>query len=195
MLPKSIKTERTQYLQDVLNKFAPESLNTWPAPTKEDYQTIGMIIVFFGYIDYNLRSLLEILDHTGKVDDKWKGKTANLTMADAATAVQSSPIWPEEAVKALKEIELLRGLRNLMAHFMVRRFPNDDALVFVAKSTRDFKQQFNTLPELGQSLNAVMDGPQIQIYLKRIETLQKWISTASPALEKTLMPPAPPAES
>jgi len=195
MLPKSIKTERTQYLQDVLNKFAPESLNTWPAPTKEDYQTIGMIIVFFGYIDYNLRSLLEILDHTGKADDKWKGKTAKLTMADAATAVQSSPIWPEEAVKALKEIELLRGLRNLMAHFMVRRFPNDDALVFVAKSTRDFKQQFNTLPELGQSLNAVMDGPQIQIYLKRIETLQKWISTASPALEKTLMPPAPPAES
>jgi len=195
MLPKSIKTERTQYLQDVLNKFAPESLNTWPAPTKEDYQTIGMIIVFFGYIDYNLRSLLEILDHTGKVDDKWKGKTANLTMADAATAVQSSPIWPEEALNALKEIELLRGLRNLMAHFMVRRFPNDDALVFVAKSTRDFKQQFNTLPELGQSLNAVMDGPQIQIYLKRIETLQKWISTASPALEKTLMPPAPPAES
>jgi hypothetical protein len=82
-----------------------------------------------------------------------------------------------------------------MAHFMVRRFPNDDALVFVAKSTRDFKQQFNTLPELGQSLNAVMEGPQIQIYLKRIETLQKWISTASPALEKTLMPPAPPAES
>ena len=195
MLPKSIKTERTQYLQDVLNKLAPESLNTWPAPTKEDYQTIGMIIVFFGYIDYNLRSLLEILDHTGKVDDKWKDKTANLTMADAATAVQSSPIWPEEAVKALKEIELLRGLRNLMAHFMVRRFPKDDALVFVAKSTRDFKQQFNTLPELGQSLNAVMDGPQIQIYLKQIETLQKWISTASPALEKTLMPPAPPAES
>jgi len=195
MLPKSIKTERTQYLQDVLNKCTAESLNSWPAPTKEDYQTVGMIIVFFSYIDYNLRSLLEILDHTGKVDEKWKGKTTNLTMADAAAAVQSSRIWPEEALKALKEIELLRGLRNLMAHFMVRRFPNDDALVFVAKSTRDFKQQFDTLPELGQSLNAVMDGPQIQIYLKRIETLQNWISTASPALEKTLMPPAPPAES
>jgi hypothetical protein len=102
MLPKSIEPERTKYLQDVLNKCTPERLNAWPAPTKDDYQMIGMIIVFFSYIDYNLRSLLEILDHTGKVDEKLKGKTATLTMADAATAVQSSPIWPDEALKALK---------------------------------------------------------------------------------------------
>jgi len=32
-------------------------------------------------------------------------------------------------------------MRNLIAHFAIRRFPNDDAFLFIAKSARDFKKQ------------------------------------------------------
>ncbi len=72
------------------------------------------------------------------------GDVGKLTAPDVAEAIQALPCWDDAGRKALAEIEEMRGFRNLAAHFAIRRFPSDDAFLFVAKSARDFKRQFGT---------------------------------------------------
>jgi hypothetical protein len=90
-------------------------------------------------------------------------------------------------------MEEFRYFRNLIAHFAIRRFPADDAFVFVAKSARDFKRVFGADPNPGAMLTAVADCEQIRGALNRIEHVQNWLATATPIIEEDLAPRAGPA--
>jgi hypothetical protein len=124
-LPKNTDTPRGLELKAKL-MAADQSLASWPQPTKQDIVAIGGIVVLYSYVDFNLRRLAEVFDYANLLPDEFKGKSGKLDVGQVARAVQEAPIWagPDD-VKALKELEELRLLRNLVAHFAVRRFPDD----------------------------------------------------------------------
>ena len=83
-------------------------------------------------------------------------------------------------------MEELRKFRNLVAHFAVRRFPDDDAFLFVAKSRRDFKRVFGADPPPGAALTSVADCAQVRNALKHVEHVQNWLAHATANLERPL---------
>jgi hypothetical protein len=187
-LPKSTPTPRTRYLQDIVNAATASDLAGWPMLNEKDYVLVGAFIVLFSYIDFNLRRVIEVFDKTGRLGAPWKGKTRNLNAVEVAAAIQSLDCWDEAGRKALNDVEELRKFRNLVAHFAVRRFPADEAFVFLAKSARDFKQQFGTDREQGAALSAVVDRDQMLGALRHVEHVQNWLATSTAKLEAHLDP-------
>jgi hypothetical protein len=187
-LPKSTETPRTRYLQDIVTAASATDLAGWPMLNEKDYALVGAFIVLFSYIDFNLRRVIEIFDKTGRLNAPWKGKTGNLNAVEVAAGIQSLDYWDEAGRKALNDVEELRKFRNLVAHFAVRRFPADEAFVFLAKSTRDFKQQFGADPEPGAALSAIVDRDQMRGALRHVEHVQNWLATLTAKLEAHLDP-------
>jgi hypothetical protein len=187
-LPKSTATPRTRYLQDIVTAASANDLAGWPMLNEKDYVLVGAFIVLFSYIDFNLRRVIEVFDKTGRLSAPWKGKIGNLNAVEVAAAIQSLDCWDDAGRKALQDVEELRKFRNLVAHFAVRRFPVDEAFVFLAKSARDFKRQFGTDPEPGASLSAVVDRDQMRGALKHVEHVQNWLATSTAKLEAHLDP-------
>jgi hypothetical protein len=185
MLPDARETERGLYLQNILDATVESEWTEWPSPTKDDFALVGAIIVIFSYVDFNLRRLLEVCEHVEMIP-QYKGKAANMHMADVARVVQALPIWDENAKQNLKDIEEIRKMRNLMAHFVIRR-PNDDAFMFTAKSARDYKRVFGKEPSLGTSLTAVADLAQVREGLKILEILQQRLATTTAGLEQKFL--------
>jgi hypothetical protein len=74
-------------------------------------------------------------------------------------------------------------MRDLLAHFAVRRFPNDDAFLFVTKSARDYKQQFGREPARGEALTAVMDAQYVRDGLTIVRGIATWIAQATKEVE------------
>jgi hypothetical protein len=186
MLPDARETERGRYLQNILDATVESEWTEWPSPTKDDFALVGATIVIFSYVDFNLRRLLEVCEHVEMIP-QYKGKAANMHMADVAGAVQDLPIWDENARQNLKDIEEIRKMRNLMAHFVIRRFPNDDAFMFTAKSARDYKRVFGKEPPLGTSLTAVADLAQVREGLKILEILQQRLANTTAGLEQQFL--------
>jgi hypothetical protein len=81
-------------------------------------------------------------------------------------AVQSVD-WAPENLAALKQIEEFRGTRNILAHCVIRRFPEDDAFAFLFKSAEDYKEHFGTDPPYGMTMTAVVDRAQLFRYFLR----------------------------
>ena len=153
---------------------------------KSDYALVGGLVVLYSYLDFNLRRVLEVFHHAGLLSEPWAKKVDKLYAEEVAEAIQSLTCWDDAGRKALAEIEELRGLRNLVAHFTIRRFPSGDAFIFVAKSARDYKRQFGTDPAPGTAFSAVVDCEQIRTALKHVEYVQNWLAGATPKLEERL---------
>jgi hypothetical protein len=181
-LPKSISTDRGKYLQDML-VHAKEPLIDWPMPTKDDLALIGSVIVLYSYIDFNLHRFIEVLEKSGKLPARWKGKTAKMPIGDVQMIIETMPDWAPNNQLAFKRITEFRRTRNLMAHFAIRRFPNEDAFVFVTKSPSDFKQVLGYDPEPGMAMTGVADVPQIREAVKMLDGLLTWLSEATRQVE------------
>jgi hypothetical protein len=192
MLPKSVETPRLKVLQEIAANAAASDLAGWPMLKEKDYVLIGGIVVLFSYIDLDLRRIVEAADFAGALKAPWNGKTANLTAADVEKVVLSLPDWSPPNEYALNQIREMRSARNLFAHFAVRRFPNDDAFIFIAKSARDFKRQFGTDPEPGAVMTAVSEVDQVKGVLKHIESLHTWLSKMTPTIEEMFVPRSKP---
>src|ERR1700683_4352416 len=106
-LPKSVETPRGLELQAKLKAAiaADRSLKEWPMPTRDDYVVIGGIIVFFSYVEFNLRRLAEVFDHADLLPLPWKGRAVDLNIGEVARAVQAARVWAGPAdVEALKRM-------------------------------------------------------------------------------------------
>jgi hypothetical protein len=195
-LPKNVETPRGLELQAKLKTAmaADQSLKDWPMPTKDDYVVIGGVIVLFSYAEFNLRRLAEAFDHAGLLPDPWKGRARVLDIGQVDKAVQADPVWSGPAdVEALKTLADLRRLRNLVAHFVVRRFPSDEAFLFIAKNAKDYEREFGAKPAPGVSMTAVVEREQVVNALRHIEHIQNWLAQVAPEFEKRLFPaPNPP---
>lgn len=185
-LPASSETPRTRHLQDIVEAASAEGVANWPMLNAKDYELIGAYIVLFSYIEFNLRRVIELFDEKGMLGPPWNGKAPDLHTSDLAVAIQSLECWEEKGRKALEEVEELRKFRNLAAHFAVRRFPGEDAFLFVAKSKRDYKRVFGEYPPPGAALTSVVDRAQLQSALKYVERVQNWLATTTANLERHL---------
>jgi hypothetical protein len=88
--------------------------------------------------------------------------------------------WPERELNRLKRLAEIRNLRNLVAHFAAKRFPEDDAFLFIAKSEADFKRQFPGVPTASNMmLTAILDGPMLPSALADVEEMQIWLAMQS----------------
>jgi hypothetical protein len=190
MLPRSVETPRLKELQEIAANAAATDLAGWPELRKDDYVLIGGIVVLYSYIDLDLRRIVEAADVAGVLKAPWLGKTANLTIVDVEKVILSLPDWSVQNLYALNQIKEMRSVRNLCAHFAVRRFPNDDAFIFITKSARDFKRQFGTDPEPGAIMTAVSEVEQVKGAIKHMQDLHTWLSKITSALEEMFVPRA-----
>src|SRR5579872_3117318 len=131
-LPIPSETERTIHLRNIVD--ATENPIDWPRLTDDDLLLFARIIHNYSAIDFLLRMTAEIMDDAGMLAPKWKGKTTKLNMYKLNQAIRSAQFWNDGHLSALASIEEHRRSRNLMAHFIARRFPNENAYVFMTKS-------------------------------------------------------------
>jgi len=179
MLPRNIETARGRRLQDIVQASSEENLFSWPDLNDDDYARIGKLIVTFSYIDFNIRRIVDDHDDAGLLCEPWKGRSKKLRMFEAEEALKSILHENETHRVALFRITELRGLRNLVAHFAIKRFPDDDAFLFLGKSASDYRQIFGGEPDPALMLTAVLESSTITNALKELRGLQNWIATAS----------------
>jgi len=183
-LPKNVETPRGRYLQNILDATLESDWADWPMLNEKDYVLIGGLIVIYSYMDMNLRRIAEVTDNAGIMAVPWKDKTAGLNITDIEKAVLSLPDWSENNIYALTGIAQLRGMRNLAAHFAIRRFPNEDAFLFITKSAKDYKREFGRDPEPGMLFTGVVDCEQFKGAFKHAEGLQLWLAKVTSEIER-----------
>jgi hypothetical protein len=181
-LPKSVQTENNQRLQAIVNSTPAEVLSQWPSPTADDLMLIGGYVVMYSYIDFNLRRIVEAVELVDELRGVG-GKADRLTITDVEKAILAMPEIVGANRIAIERIVEFRGLRNLLAHFAVRRFPNDDAFLFVTRSARDFKREFGRDAPPGEALTAILEVDQVRKLVKVVEDLLDWLSKATVEIE------------
>lgn len=178
MLPNNSETPNSRRLQDIVKAAAEENVFGWPGLTEEEYARVGRIIVYFSHIDFNIRRIVDDFDDAGLLQPPWKGRSKKLRMFEAEEALKT--ILTDAPNKtAMERMSVLRGLRNLLAHFGIRRIPDEDAFLFFGKSAADYKQVFGGDADPSLMLTAVLEAPTLTNALKEVHGLQDWIATAA----------------
>lgn len=180
-LPKSTETPRTLELQSIVAATHEKELEMWPLAGNADYAVFGQYITLFGYIDLNLRRIVETAAAVGILNEN-KTKACDLKIDKVATAVQSLPGMPAENKKAIGYLKSMRTLRNLLAHFAVKRFPSDDAYCFLTKSAEDFRSAMNVEPEPDVLMTAVVECKEVSRALSELVGLEKWLASVAAEL-------------
>ena len=181
-LPKHTETPRLRYLNNIVAAATDAGWTDWPMLRDSDYTQFGKIVVLFNYIDVSVRRIVEAAGNVGSLADPWKGRVRKLNISEAEEAVLSLD-WSDPNRQALNQIVERRRLRNLIAHFAVRRFPKDDAYLFFTKSDRDFLRLYGGNPEPGTIMTAILECSQLNDGFRHIHDLQLWITKAAPEAE------------
>jgi hypothetical protein len=187
-LPLSTETRRTLYLRGIVEATDSADHAKWPKLTDDDLRLFGYIIHAFSKIDFSLNYVVQIMDDSGMLGEKWAGKIRRLSVGDVMKAIRSSGIWHESHLVAFQRIEENRKLRNMLAHFVILRFPNDDAYMFTTKSAYDYKRVAGEFPELNHMLYSVADAAQMRELVPVIEGLVKWVAQVPSQLSNPLNP-------
>jgi hypothetical protein len=99
--------------------------------------------------------------------------------------IQATKNYDAVRLLGLKQLAYFRTVRNLVAHFAAKRFPNDDAFLFIAKSERDFKRQFPGVTTVSNMmLTIIVDASEVRHALEDVESLQIWLGTVTGQLVK-----------
>jgi hypothetical protein len=141
------------------------------------------IVAFYSAIDFALRYVVEIMDSNGMLPPPWKGKTAKLNMYKVTQAIRSSYIWNESHIIGFEQIELHR---REVAHFVIRRFPTEDAFIFMTMSASDFEQVYGVLPGPDSMLFGVTDAAQMREVIPVLQGLVSWCSKLPSDLSQPL---------
>jgi hypothetical protein len=94
----------------------------------------------------------------------------------------------ESHIVGFDQIELHRRARNLVAHFVVRRFPAEDAFIFMTMSAADFEQVYGVLPGRDSMLFGVTDAAQMSGIIPVLQGLISWCSKLPGNLSQPLKP-------
>jgi hypothetical protein len=151
-------------------------------PTRSDFTLIGKIIVHYSYIDFYLLRMVEIFDKQGRLPEKWQGKTVKMQIGDVEESIIAARDWAEN-MPAFERIREFRKVRNLMAHYVMKRFPAEDAFLFLGKNERDFKKTLGEKPRDGMAMTGVVDIGQTTKTFKVIEGLLQWLAQATRHVE------------
>ncbi|WP_316169379.1 hypothetical protein [Bradyrhizobium sp. SZCCHNRI1058] len=174
-LPRASETERTVHLRKIVESA--ENVVEWPRLTDEDLLLFARIIHMYSSIDFLLRMTVEVMDQNGLVASEWRGRTAKISnMYELNRAICSGQFWNEGHRSAFAAIEEHRRARNLVAHFIARRFPNENAFIFMTKSASDFKQVYGVHPSDGTMLYGVTDAEQLAGLIPVLKGILSWLS-------------------
>ncbi|WP_425908977.1 hypothetical protein [Nitrobacter sp. TKz-YC02] len=185
-LPDSTETPRTLALRKIVEETEAEQIFDWPKLGDGDYALFARIIHIYSVFDFILHHVMEIMDKQGMLAPL-AGKTQRLTSARVAEVIQLSPIWIGSNKFALEEIESYRRVRNLLAHFVARRFPDDNAYIFMTKSAIDYRRVYGKLPEgVDTMLYGVLDAQQLRDVVPVLEGLLKWAAQLPRDLSRPL---------
>ena len=142
----------------------------------------------YSYVEFNLRRLCEALDRASLLLTKYKGKSTKLDIGDVEKAVREAPAWSDlTAHAALARLAELRPSRNLIAHFIVRRFPKDDAFLFMTKSDKDYKRYYGAEPSPMVAMTAVIERKELVKVLKEVQEIHKWLAVVAQESEVHLL--------
>jgi hypothetical protein len=181
-LPPNIETERGIYLRNLFYDTSPvEVFTNWPKLTAVDHALVGRVINIFCFIEINLRRLVESWDDKDLLP---KGRIKDLSIGKIEELAQTVLPWPEQNLYAFKKMAELRSFRNLVAHFGMLRFPNDDAFLFIAKSEADYKKQTGEATADDTMMIAVLDGPALPGVVEEVEKMQIWLATVTAQILK-----------
>jgi hypothetical protein len=120
-----------------LIKSAGERIVGWPDPTEDDVLLIGKIIVLYSHIDFNLRRMIECLDHAKVLPPQHLGKSARMHLSEIENILEAAPGATDPTKLVFNQIREHRKTRNLLAHFAIKRFPTEEPLMFVTKNAAD----------------------------------------------------------
>lgn len=173
-LPRHSETERGLALQKLVEACEEGEYFHWPNPSSEDFVVFGRIMWLFTGIDFVLRMTAEVMDDGGMLEPPYKGKVRSFSIKRINDAILSSQIWSEPNRFAFERINERRRLRNLVAHFIAKRFVGEDAFIFMTKSAADFEQVYGVKPEPNQMLYGIIDATQVTNVIPEIEGLLRW---------------------
>ena len=125
-LPPNIETPRGLELQAKYKaaEAADPAFKDWPMPTKDDFALIGGIVVLFTYVEFDLRRLAETFTVPVCYLDRGRVEPWTSTLEMSKGLFKRPQCGRGQLdVEALKTLATHRRLRNLVAHFVVRRFP------------------------------------------------------------------------
>ena len=193
-IPRAKESPRAIYPRDLADKVGSEEMMSWPGPTRSDYALFGRIIHIYSAIDFALRFAAELMDEQKLLRTKWAGRVQKPNMTEVSKAIQEWPAWLENHRIGCGNIELHRPVRNLVAHFVARRFPNDDAFLFLTKSASDYKQVHGDLPPVENALFGVMDAMQLRDLVPELLRLNKWCGTLPGSLSNPIVVTEPDAK-
>lgn len=173
-LPRHSETERGLALQKLVEACKEGEYFHWPDPRNEDYVVFGRIMWLFTGVDFVLRLTAEVMDDGGMLEPSFKGKVRSFSIKRVSDAILSSQIWSEPNRFAFERINDRRRLRNLVAHFVAKRFVDEDAFIFMTKSAADFEQVYGMKPEPNHMLYGIIDATQVTNAIPEIEGLLRW---------------------
>ena len=173
-LPKSFETKKNLALRKIVEATNEGAILGWPKPTPDDFRTFGEMMWLYSSIDFVLIATATVMDINGMLGPPYKGKIQNYGMQKINEGLLSSKIWSGRNRGALERIQEIRGLRNLIAHFVVKRFPNDDAFLFITNSAYDFEQVYGVKPAPGHVLYGILESQVVAGVLPEIGHLLQW---------------------
>lgn len=164
MLPKEHITERVLELDKKLEKTSIEQLETL---VKDDFALIGRLISQFTYIDFNLRRLALCFAKREKLK----------SISNMCDLVK--PHIEHEFHEYLDEIILRFPIRNMLAHWIAKRIPNEDALVLFTTDIDDSKRTIGKRPQPDLVPYAIYDLADLRGLSKHLEKYEQWIAEQS----------------
>jgi hypothetical protein len=188
-IPNSNESPRALHLRRLVDETGGEELLAWPIPNEQDFALFARIIHIYSSIDFSLRFAAEVMDEQGLLSKPWKGSIATQNISTVSREVQSNQMWNESHRVAFERMDLHRRVRNLLAHFMVRRFPGEEAFVFITKSAADFKQVYGKLPLTEDMLFGVIDAAELYGLIPELRNLLTWVSGLPRDLSNPIDPP------
>lgn len=181
-IPLPNETPRGLHLRSIVDTVGAEQMLAWPLPTEEDFALFGRIIHIYSAIDFLLRFTAEVMDAQGLLSKSWKGKVAAQTISLVSREIQSNQMWHDSHRVAFGRIDVHRRVRNLLAHFLIRRFPDEDAFLFMTKSAADFRQVYGDVPDMEDMLYGVTDATQVRNIVPELRNLLSWLGNVPSAL-------------
>lgn len=190
-LPKHSETERGLALQKIVNDAGEGDIFHWPNPTTEDYALFGEIMWLYTGLDFVLRMIAEVMDSQGMLEPPYKGKVTRMSIKRTTDAIMSSPMWQPSHRLAFEHINEGRQLRNLIGHFIAKRFVTEDAFLFMTKSADDYEQVYGQPPKPDRMLYGIIEAAQVYRSIPRMKKTLEWAEKLPRDLSKPLGPPDP----
>ncbi|RYX87230.1 MAG: hypothetical protein EON84_20390 [Bradyrhizobiaceae bacterium] len=177
-LPLSVETEQTRQLDAKLGGLALQDLLQWPPATDDDLNTIARIITEMSEIDFMLRQIVELMNHfdVEQIPEKLRRRVSSLKIGEVEDVVEASRWIFGSNANAIQSIRDDRRMRNLVGHFAVRRFPTDNALLFLTKSDEDAKRILGQMPRPGIMITAVAEAGELARRLRVVQAHRRWLN-------------------